>query len=576
MRVLGLNISGFISSAALVENGEILAAAAQERFSRLKRDRTFPVAAIEYCLTDCGMEVSDLDAVAIGWNPGRNLDRDLRLLNEANRLRAKYLTYVPNALALAFPGEPGTETVQEILGHRLVYVDHHLAHAASACLTSSFDHAAFVTIDAFGEEDTLTVGTFADGRFDVQDRVRFPHSLGAFYSYFTEFLGFRADQDEYKVMALGAYANPDLGQLIFKRASNLYRIGSRDDRLFFELDLARFDHYMFHRKWDFGPLSEVLEVRPRLPTEPLEDVHFAVAWALQACFESIVATVLHHAQAVTGEKRIALSGGSFMNSVANGRLTLPGGAFEEVFIPPYPDDSGTAIGAALYVALEGRGRAHLDYRNNFFGPEVTAVEAEEAIRRRKIKYRRVEDPAATIAELVASGEIVAHAAGKMEFGQRALGHRSIFADPRDPEARNKVNRDVKRREPFRPYAASVLADRVHEVFDCDEAFHSNFMEKVRTVTDAWAEKIPGVLHADRSVRLHTVDPSVNPLTYAIVNAFETRTGVPLVLNTSFNVMGMPIVCSADDALDCFFASGLDSLVLCDLLVRKEADGEAVT
>lgn len=573
MHVLGLNISGYISSAALLDSGRIVAAAPEERFSRIKRDRAFPTLAIRDCLRRAGLARQDVDVVAIGWNPERNLGRDLRLMNEANRLRGKYFTYVPNALAGVLGDPPRESSQQMLLGRRLLYVDHHMAHAASAAFTSPWDSGAVVTIDAFGEEDSLTIGRFRGNRIEVLDRVRFPHSVGAFYSYFTEFLGFSQDSEEYKVMALGAYADPDRGRALLERVRTTYHAGSKDGRIRFEMDLARFDHYLFHRAHEFGPLGEVLGMAPRHRDDALQADHFALAWALQAAFQDIVDTVLAHARIVTGEPRVALAGGCFMNSLANGRLERPDAPFAAVHIPAWPDDSGTSIGAALYASLRDTDTPRQEVRHSFFGPTVDGAEAEEALRQRKIPYSRVADPADAVADLVSRGEIVGYAGGAMEFGQRSLGHRSIFADPRDPGVRDKVNEHVKRREWFRPYAASILAERVHEVFDAPAGFESNVMEKVRPVRAAWAERLRGLLHADGTVRVHTVEERTDPETTAILRAFERRAGVPLILNTSFNVAGMPIVCRPADAIGCLFECGMDSLVLGDLLVRKAAFGE---
>lgn len=568
MRVLGLNISGYISSAALVEDGRVVAAAPEERFSRVKRDRNFPARASRWALAEARWEASDLDAVAVGWNPSRNLTRDMGLLRESNRLRGLYYAYVPNSLAGTFGWTPEETSEQRVFGRRVIYVDHHLAHAASAAFTSPFDHAAVVTIDAFGEEDSLAVGRFLGNRIEVLDRVQFPHSLGAFYSYFTEFLGFTQDSEEYKVMALGAYADPDRGRTLLDRVRTLYRVDGSRDRLDFRMDLSRFDHYLFHRTRNFAPVAEVIGMSPRRRQDDLQPDHFALAWAMQRAFEEIVGEVLRYARRVTGETQVALAGGCFMNSLANGRLEHPDAPFEAIHIPAWPDDSGTSIGAALYVALQGTDHPREALRHAFLGPTIDPQAAREAIGHRGLPFEEVPDPAQEVADLCALGEIVGAAQGRMEFGQRALGHRSIFADPRIPDVRDRVNRQVKRREWFRPYAASVLADRAHEVFEAPEGFRSDVMEKVRPVRPAWAGRISGLLHADGTVRVHTVDDRTDPWTASVLRAFEARTGVPLLLNTSFNVAGMPIVCSPDDAAGCFLECGLQSLVLGPVRVRK--------
>jgi carbamoyltransferase len=572
MRAIGLNVTGYISAAALVEDGRLLFAAAQERLTRRKRDRAFPGRVIQAGLAHTGWTAESVDVVAVGWNPAHHLGQELGLLSEANRARAKHLAYVPNQVALALGGQPGSESTQQIMGQRVLYLDHHLAHAASAAFTSPWARGAVVTIDAFGEDDSLTVGRFEAGRIEVLERVRFPHSLGSFYSYVTELLGFQGDAEEYKVMALGAYAEPALAQAMRARLARAYEIQVCDGRLRFELDLNCFDHYLFHRPHDFGPLAELLEITPRRRGDELLPEHFAVAWALQRCFEEIQGEILSYARQRTGEAHAALAGGCFMNSLANGRLERPGAGFEAVHIPAWPDDSGVAVGAALHATFGEAPRAHAHLRHSFYGPSVRGDEAATLLSERKLSHRRLDDVAAEVAARVADGQLVGLARGPMEFGQRALGNRSIFGDPRDPELRDKVNRLVKRREWFRPYAASILAPRVHEVFDAPPGYRADVMEKVRPMRPEWRERAPGMPHADGSVRLHTVDAQTQPFLEQVLQAFEAHSGLPFMLNTSFNVAGMPIACDAADALACFFASGLDAVVLDDVLVTKAGGG----
>lgn len=572
MRTLGLNISGYISSAALVESGRIISAACEERFSRSKRDRSFPAQTIRWCLAQSRLSLDDVDRVAVAWNPSRNLSRSLGMLKEANRSRGLYLSYVPNELASQFGLVPEAQAAQQLLGRDIVYVDHHLAHAASACYSSPWEHGAVATVDAFGEEDAITLGRFQGGDIQVLQRVAFPHSMGSFYSYFTEFLGFQADADEYKVMALGAFADRDEAERLLDAVKSTYRMGSVEGRLDFQLDLSLFDFYLFHRPHDFTALARRLGFGPRHKDDPLEGRHYALAWALQQSFEDQMFTVMRHLKTLTGESHVAVAGGCFMNSVANGRLALARDLFESVHVPPYPDDSGTAMGAALLASGRALDEPRAASRHNFFGPTLTASLAAAALDRRKLGFEKLANKPEAIARRLEQGEILGYGYGAMEFGQRALGHRSIFADPRIPDIRDQINFHVKGREWFRPYAASILADQVSTVFDVPENFEALFMEKVAQVRPEWAEKIPGILHADGSVRLHTVDPETQPDLHAILRAFHDLTGVPLVLNTSFNVAGMPIVCTAEDAIGCFFACGLDSLVLDDLLVTKPRSG----
>jgi carbamoyltransferase len=568
MKTLGLNISGYLSSAAIVENAIILAASCEERYSRQKRDRGFPAQAIRQALKQAALDVRDLDAVAVSWNPAHNLGRNWNLQGEANRVRAKYLAYVPNALAGLAGLAPSPTSAQQINGLNVVYVDHHLAHAASACYTSPFRRSAVVTIDAFGEDDSMVIGRFVDGRIELLEHTRYPHSVGSWYSYFTEFLGFQADSDEYKVMALGAYAKDDDVQRFKDRVRATFRVSDEHGKPCLELDLSLFDFYLFHRPRDFGPLERHLGMAPRNPADELLPVHFGLARAMQECYEEMVGAVMRRASTLTGEENVCLAGGCFMNSLANGKLALAARPFSGLHIPPYPDDSGGAIGAALYQNLNAKGRAHKVQRHNFFGPSEDSAQALSLVLSRKLGGRQVAKPARKIAELLAEGQIVGHVHGAMEFGQRALGNRSIFADASDPKVKDNVNATVKYREWFRPYAASILADQVHMVFDVPVGFRSDFMEKVCPVRPEWRERIAGLLHADGTVRVQTVERSTCPRLHGILTWFHRLTGIPLVLNTSFNMAGEPMVCTFVDAVRTFYSSGLDSLFLDDVWLQK--------
>jgi len=566
---LGLNTSGYISSAGIVHKGKVVAGACEERFSRIKRDRSFPANAVAFCLRSANVSKEHLDAVAVGWNPVINLKKDFSLLQDANRLRGIHLTYNINAL-YGVLGEWGEDErcMVNAFGVQCHFVDHHLAHAASACLLSPFEHCAFATVDAFGEEDSMTMGVFDGARFQTMEHIKFPHSPGSFYSYITEFLGFKRDSDEYKVMALGAYAEDSLSRLFYERLRPLLNFGTKDGRFFFQVDLRFFDYYMFHRPYDFGALEGVLGIKRRTKDAPLKDEHFAIASALQRCFEELVGCFLRHTKEKTGIEKVALAGGCFMNSVYNGRLCTTENIFKDVYIPPFPDDSGVAIGSALFVDFERFGVRGEAMFQNFIGPSITKEEALQVLKKACLEFESPQCIEEEVASLVADGFIVGHAYKAMEFGQRALGNRSIFADPRVKDIRAILNRQVKGREWFRPYGVSVLEDHVSEVFQCDQGFKAPFMEKVVFVRQSWASKIKGCLHNDGSVRVHTVKEDENPRLFRILEAFYKKTGVPLLINTSFNLSQMPIVATASDAIACFFTSGMDALVLDDFLLVK--------
>ena len=564
--ILGLNCSGFHSSACLLRDGQVAYAVAEERISRIKQDSSFPLAAVRYCCEAEGIELEDVSHVFVGWNPRFYLSKSDRTLAEAFRSRGK-LAY----LAL---NELGTLAKEEILdlgeslgfdGRRLEirFVDHHKAHLANGFLQSGFDRADFLVLDGFGELSTGFCGTATREGIETFESIRTPHSLGSFYSAFADHLGFRPNRDEWKVMALAALGDPEPR---YEAVRSLIRVRG----LGLELDLSFFEHFLFFTQRHFTPKFVERFGPPVGAGEELEQRHFDLVAAVQRVAEETVFELLGKLHERTGGEELVVGGGFFMNSVCNGKLT-DASPYKTLFVGGSPDDSGVSVGSALYgahyelqceVACEPA--AH-----NYFGRTYAESDIRRELERRKLAIRELDDPAGTAAELIGGqGKIVAWFQGASEFGQRALGNRSILADPTAADVKDRVNSSVKYREWFRPFAPSVLRERQAELFPEAGRSDSYFMEKVFRFDDAWGQRVPAVTHFDGSGRLHTVDREINPLFHRLIEALDRRLGAPVVLNTSFNTNGVPLVESPGDAIACFYDSGLDALILDRFLVEK--------
>jgi carbamoyltransferase len=446
----------------------------------------------------------------------------------------------------------------------ITYINHYDAHIGASYFLSDYDEAAILVLDGRGEKQTGLLGFARGAEVETIREVRFPHSIGLFYGAVTQYLGFTPDSDEWKVMALGSYAEPDnqylgpLSDLVTVRADGT-----------FELALDFFEHY---NHWDRRLFSDKFVDKfgkPRQRGEELTSRHYEVAAAAQAVFESRVAEIMNVLHAETGADRASVSGGCFMNSVFNGKaeqLT----PFDEVHVSSCPDDSGTAVGAALFLEATRSGRkADGPGRHNYWGPEFSDDECLTTARRFRLPNTEpVDDPPAQAAQDLVEGKIIGWFQGRMEFGQRALGHRSILIDPRRPDGKDTVNAAVKYRESFRPFAPAILAERVQDYFDCPPGTLVPFMERVLPFRKDRLSEVPAVVHVDGTGRLQTVEADVTPTFYSLISQFEKHTGVPLVLNTSFNLNGEPIVCTPEDAIRTFYSCGLDVLYLGNVRIAK--------
>jgi carbamoyltransferase len=557
MLTLGINYSQMHdSSACLVRDGELLFAVAEERLSRAKHDARFPRLAIQACLDFAKIQADQLDEVCFGWQTaGPVYRRDLNLFATA-RWPVSYLNVLNSTrhFLSMWHQESGAAPFRRIFGApktRFRYVDHHLAHAISAYSFSGFEDAAVVVMDGRGAWEATSIWRGQDGRLEPVFTIKWPDSLGLFYAVFTEYLGFVPNSDEWKVMGLAPY-----GQL------------GVDLRPFIE---SGGDPYLVHTKnlVGDGGLSAKLIAHlgpPREPESEIDERSKNVAFAVQEACEDAMMSAVRLAIEKTKSRNLCLAGGVALNSKANGKI-LSSGIVDKIFVQPAAADDGAALGAALAPYLDSGGQLPMKpMRHAYLGPCFDDVAIESALRTYKIRHTKLADPAISAAQLLAEGKIIGWFQGRMEFGPRALGSRSILADPRDPEMNAKVNNAVKFREWWRPFAPSMKKEAAPEFLE--SAFDSPFMILTAQVKPKKRGVIPAVTHADGSARPQTVEREINPLYYRLIEEFGRLTGVPVVMNTSFNLRGEAIVNTPTDALRTFFSSGMDALFLGSILIEK--------
>ena len=566
-RILGITFDVYVTSACLLEDGKVVAACPEERLTRRKLTKEFPVEAINYCLNQGNCKLSDVDYIAVGWNPGIHINQLNYRFSGVNRWRGEQLYSIPNYLLSIQGDERVHQVIQEITTEhskiKIIYVDHHKAHAALFYL-SPFREAAIMTCDGRGEEDTLTLNIGNNNKITELDRYKFPHSLGMLYGAVTQFLGFKRDSDEWKVMALYSYSagkhNPCLKK--FRELVTLLPCGR------FELNLNYFSYYLHDVKtWYSDKFIEEFG-EPRGKGSEFEEKYLQIAHALQLVTEEALSHSLRYLYESTKLNKLVVSGGTFMNSVFNGKITevTP---FKEVFVSSCPDDSGVSIGAALHVYHDIFKGGRSDVMNhNYYGPGYSNEEIKKELDNYKLQYTTVDNIEEFTAGLLAKGEIIGWFQGRMEFGQRALGNRSILADPRLSSMKDELNARIKYREWFRPFAPAILGERVEEYFEVHGPEEVRFMEKVYKIKSEKTGLIPAVAHVDGSGRLQTVDREQNPRFHKLISEFDKLTGVPVIVNTSFNLNGEPIVCTPTDAIKTFYACGLDALVLGNYVIEK--------
>ena len=554
---------GYDNAAAILVDGQLVGAVEEERLNRIKHAPELPPAkAVAWCLAEAGCELEDVDVFAIGLDSPRTVlsdslkaaaRRTLTRTPTGRTYRSEYEMYKRHQLFLGrlhrVLGVPHSEALRDWVERgRVAFVRHHRAHAASAFFLSPFEEANIISLDGSGGQDAGLLGVGRGSRIEVFEYVDREMSWGQLYEQFTSALGFRAHNDEGKVMGLAAYG--DHGGKPFP---------------FVRLDGDGFPTY------DREAMHETLgEIRPRPADEPpINGHHEHVAARLQLTLEAAIARIAEVLHERTGLRDVCLAGGVALNCSSNGKLLeLP--FVDRVFVQPAASDSGTALGAAVQVYVErSGGRPGTRFDHAYWGPGFSNEQIEQALRRAKVPYRRSRSIAEDTARLIADGKIVGWFQGRTELGPRALGARSILADPRNPAIKDAVNREAKFREPWRPFAPSILAERMHEYFGTDH--QSEFMILAFPGTELARQTIPATLHVDGSGRPQTVDHETNAPFRRLIEAFESLTGVPAVLNTSFNVDSEPIVCSPTDALRTFYASGIDALVMGDFLLEKSVE-----
>ena len=562
MKILGINWGAHDSAAALLVDGALVAAGEEERFNRIKHaPYAYPLGAARYCLAEAGLEVGDLDEIVFSFHPtlalGSSILHALRFFP-----RGAFVTLAELVRRAWYAGSGKySEYVLRVNSHvHRHWIPHHTAHAASAYYASPFDQAAILVVDGVGEWPATTLFRAEGPRLRKLRAVSYPHSVGFMYSAVTEYLGFEPFDAEYKVMGLAAYGDPARYREQFAEMVRLEPDGG------YSLDLSYFQfQYDYGRSTWYGPRM-VETFGPPYDGDELPDQRSAdVAAALQERTEQVIFHLADWLHGATGLPDLCLSGGVALNSVANGKL-LARGPFRRIYIQGAANDAGCALGAALYRCHAVHGLPWQEMRHLYYGPAYSSEEVESALSLSAMPYRAVDDPAGVAARLLAEDKIVGWFQGRLEFGPRALGNRSILADPRQADMKDRINSAIKFREPFRPFAPSILAERAREYFaDIDD---SPFMILVADVLPEKRDVVPAITHVDGTGRLHTVEEAVNPLYWQLIRRFDELTGVPLVLNTSFNVRGQPIVNTPAEALSTFFTSGLDALVIDRFLVEK--------
>jgi len=557
MLTLGINYSQMHdSSACIVRDGELLFAVAEERLSRLKHDAHFPRLAIQACLDFAKLPVAQIDEVCFGWQPAGPVYRhDLRLY-ATGRWPVSYLNLLNSSrhFLSMWHQESGAAPFRRIFTGaraRFRYVDHHLAHALSAYAYCGFDDAAVVVMDGRGAWEATSIWHGRGGRLEHLLTLNWPDSLGLFYAEFTGFLGFAPNSDEWKVMGLAPYgqAGIDLSPYINPHDAP-YRVFSRK----LVGDSAGYSHLASH----LGT--------PREAESEISDQHKNIAFAVQDACEMAMMSVVKLALEKTKSRNLCLAGGVALNSKANGKI-VASGMVQNVFVQPAASDDGVALGAALAPYLDANGRLpSRPMRHAYWGPSFDDQTVESALRTYKIRHTKLSDPELVAAQLLSAGKILGWFQGRMEFGPRALGSRSILADPRDPEMNVKVNNAVKFREWWRPFAPSFKKEAAPEYLE--SAYDSPFMILTAQVRPEKRSVIPSVTHVDGSARPQTVEHEINPLYYRLIDEFGKITGVPVIMNTSFNLRGEAIVHTPTDALRTFFSSGMDALIIGSFLVEK--------
>ena len=591
MDILGISCFFHDAAAALLRDGELIAAAEEERFTRKKHDYDFPVNAIDFCLQSARISREQIDLVVFFEKPFLKFERllltSMQTFPKSRRVfQESMISWLTDKLWIK-------NLIMQRLGvseNKIIFSNHHLSHAASAFFCSPFEEAAILTVDGVGEWATATYGIGRDTEIRILKEIRFPHSLGLLYSAFTAFLGFEVNEGEYKVMGMAPFGKA-------KYVDKVWKLIHQDSDGSFNLDM---DYFSFHHSTEktynqkfvdlFGPARDSAALfftsdsgypsyfgdKPREYDHlARQNQHYAdIAASIQQVTEEVILKMAQQVHKDTGLKNLCMAGGVALNSVANGRV-LRETPFEDIFIQPAAGDGGGAVGAALYGyhMVLGKPRGFV-MRHAYWGKEYGPDEVGGFLRDNNITHVRIDNDDKLydrVVDALQQGKVIGWFQGRFEWGPRALGHRSILADPRNPQMKDIVNTKIKFREPFRPFAPSVLADRAAEFFALPEPtrhYPARYMLYVVDVKDEGRDRVPAVTHVDGTARLQTVDQRVSPRYYQLIQTFGKATGVPVVLNTSFNLKGEPIVNTPAEAFSTFSRSGMDVLVLGNHVIEK--------
>ena len=587
MNILGISAFYHDSAACLVQDGRIASAAQEERFTRKKHDFSFPKNAVNFCLQNSEIEVKDLDFVAFYDKPFLKFERILMT----------YLTYAPVGIKSFIKAMPlwikqkiwMKEFIKKELNYdgKIIFPEHHESHAASAFFPSPFQEAAFLTVDGVGEWATTSYGIGKGNKIDILAEIHFPHSLGLLYSAFTYYTGFKVNSGEYKVMGLAPYGEPKYKDLILSELMDLKEDGS------FKMNMKYFN-YCAGLTMTNGRFDKLFGGPPRKPESLLTQRDMDLARSVQEVTEEVMLRVARHIHKETGQRNLCLAGGVALNCVGNGKI-LREGPFKNIWIQPSAGDAGGALGAALFVwyqYLENNRVADgkKDFQHgSYLGPKFENSYLSDYLKRNNIPFVELSDEEIPekIADLIADQKVIGWLQGRMEFGPRALGARSIIGDARSPQMQEIMNLKTKFRESFRPFAPSVIIERVSDFFEFDR--ESPYMllvapvkKEIRREMSGEEQKlfgidklnvvrssIPAVTHIDYSARIQTVDKETNPLYYRMIRKFDEKYGCPVIINTSFNVRGEPIVCTPEDAYLCFMRTNMDYLIMGNYLIEKK-------
>ncbi|MBI4698762.1 MAG: carbamoyltransferase [Nitrospirae bacterium] len=588
MNILGISAFYHDSAACLVQDGKIISAAQEERFTRKKHDSSFPEHSIQYCLNKSNLTRDSIDFVAFYEKPFLKFERILQT----------YLAYAPAGIRSFLKAAPVwmkqklwmRDLIKKELGYegKIIFIEHHASHAAAAFFPSPFQEAAFLTMDGVGEWATTSYGTGRDNEIRIQAEIHFPHSLGLLYSAFTYYTGFKVNSGEYKVMGLAPYGEPRYKDLILSELMDLKEDGS------FKMNMKYFD-YCAGLTMTNARFDKLFGGPPRSPESPLTQRDMDLARSVQEVTEEVMMRMAGHVHKETGSKNLCLAGGVALNCVGNGRI-LREGPFDNIWIQPAAGDAGNALGAALFVWYQYSGNKRKadgkrdSQHGSYLGTEYENTYISDFLKKKNIPYLELRDGdiPERIADLINEQKVIGWFQGRMEFGPRALGNRSIIGDARSPEMQEKMNLKIKFRESFRPFAPSVTAERVSDFFEINS--ESPYMLLVAPVKKGLCREmsseeerffgldklhvkrsvIPAVTHIDYSARIQTVNKGDNPLYYRMIEKFDEKYGCPVIINTSFNVRGEPIVCSPEDAYLCFMRTNMDYLIMGNFLLEKAA------